>query len=270
MNTESVNPRTKGISNTTTENILAMINNEDATVACVVKECIPQIAKLVEVAVATLSQGGKIYYCGCGTSGRLAVADAAECPPTYGVASDLVNAVIAGGANAMVNALEGCEDSRERGAQAFEDAKISEKDMIIGISPAGRAPFVVAFMEKGKEVGCHVAAIVNNENTKMAEIADFSVVVLTGAEAITGSTRMKAGTSQKMILNMFSTALFIKMGCTYQNYMVNMIPNNIKLRARAISMISDILEIDATRAQELLEAKNWDIKAVIKSNIAEV
>ena len=263
MNTEQVNPRTKGISDASTEDMLTMINNEDATVAGAVKKSIPQIAKLVEAGVAALSRGGRVFYCGCGTSGRLAVADAAECPPTYGVPNDLVNAVIAGGIGAMINASEGCEDSRERGVQAFEDANITEKDLVIGISAAGRAPFVLAFMEKSKALGCTVGAIVNNEDTEMAKIAHIPVVTLTGAEAIKGSTRMKAGTSQKMILNMFSTALFIKMGCTYQNYMVNMIPNNQKLRARAVSMLCDILETNPQQAQHLLESADWNIKTVL-------
>lgn len=267
MNTESVNEKTKGISTASVEDALYMINDEDATVAGLVRKSIPQIAKLVKAGLRALEQGGRVFYCGCGTSGRLAVADAAECPPTYGVSRDLVNAVIAGGEKAMVNALEGCEDSRERGVEAFEKAGITNRDFVIGLSAAGRAPFVLAFMEKAKELGCQVGAIVNNEQTEMAKIADIAVETLTGAEAIKGSTRMKAGTSQKMILNMFSTALFIGRGCTYQNYMVNMIPNNIKLRARAVSMLVDILQIDEGEAATLLEEKNWDIKAVIKSKI---
>jgi N-acetylmuramic acid 6-phosphate etherase len=137
--------------------------------------------------------------------------------------------------------------------------------MVIGISAAGRPPFVLAFMEKAKELGCTVCAVVNNENTEMSRISDIAIETLTGAEAIKGSTRMKAGTSQKMILNMFSTALFIQMGCTYQNYMVNMIPNNTKLRARAVSMVADIMQTDANTATELLEANDWDIKKVINS-----
>ena len=267
MSTESVNERTRGISDSSTEDMLYMINYEDSTVAEAVKKNIPKIAKLVEAGVKALQNGGRVFYCGCGTSGRLAVAAAAECPPTYGVSRDLVTAVIAGGEKAVVNALEGCEDSREAGAKAFLDAGVKAGDLVIGISAAGRAPFVLAFMEKGKELGCTVAALVNNENTEMAALADIAVETLTGAEAIKGSTRMKAGTSQKMILNMFSTALFIRMGCTYQNYMVNMIPNNIKLRARAVAMLVDILETDEATAQSLLEAKDWDIKAVIKEKM---
>ena len=265
MNTESVNSKTKGISDATVEEALYMINDEDATVAAAVRKAIPSIAKMVTAGAKTLKNGGRIFYCGCGTSGRIAVADAAECPPTYGVDRELVNAVIAGGAKAMVNASEGCEDSRERGEQAFAEYGVCEKDMVIGISAAGRPPFVLAFMGKAKELGCTVCAVVNNENTEMARISDIAIETLTGAEAIKGSTRMKAGTSQKMILNMFSTALFIQMGCTYQNYMVNMIPNNTKLRARAVSMVADIMQTDANTATELLEANDWDIKKVINS-----
>ena len=267
MNTESVNERTRGISEASAEEMLYMINYEDSTVAEAVKKNVPQIAKLVEAGVAALKNGGRVFYCGCGTSGRLAVADAAECPPTYGVSPDLVTAVIAGGAKAVVNALEGCEDSREKGIEAFDNAGVKKGDLVIGISAAGRAPFVLAFMEKSKEAGCTVAAIVNNENTEMAALAHIAVETLTGAEAIKGSTRLKAGTSQKMILNMFSTALFIRMGCTYRNYMVNMIPNNTKLRGRAVAMLVDILEIDASAAQKLLEERNWDLKAVIKETV---
>ncbi|MBQ5926367.1 MAG: N-acetylmuramic acid 6-phosphate etherase, partial [Clostridia bacterium] len=264
MNTESVNQKTKGISDTTTEQALYMINDEDATVSLAVRKVIPAIAKMVDAGVKTLTNGGRIFYCGCGTSGRLAVADAAECPPTYGVSRDTVTAVIAGGVNAMINAAEGCEDSRERGEEAFFNANVSGKDMVIGISAAGRPPFVLAFMEKAKELGCTVCAVVNNENTEMAKIADIAVETLTGAEAIKGSTRMKAGTSQKLILNMFSTTLFVKMGHTYQNYMVNMIPNNVKLRKRAVSMLTDLLDTDEEKATALLEEHGWDIKATIK------
>ena len=263
MGTESVNRATTGISDASTEDMLRMINEQDATVAAAVNLCIPQIAKLVEAGVNTLKNGGRIFYVGCGTSGRLAVVDASECPPTYGVSRETVTAVIAGGPGAIVNAAEGCEDSRERGVAAFEEAGCKAGDLVIGISAAGRAPFVLAFMEAAKAAGCIVGAMVNNEGTPMAEIADIAVEALTGAEAITGSTRMKAGTSQKMMLNMFSTAVFIKMGCTVRNYMVNMKPTNIKLRARAVSIVSDILEITLEEAEKCLIEKDWSIRAAV-------
>lgn len=263
MSTESVNKNTVGISDATVEEALYMINDEDASVALAVRTQIPKIAAAVELGVKTINAGGRIFYCGCGTSGRIAVADAAECPPTYGVSPELVNAVIAGGSKAMINASEGCEDSVQKGIEAFEEAGVCGKDMVIGISAAGRAPFVLAFMQKAKEAGCVVCAIVNNTDTPMSQIADVAIETLTGAEAIKGSTRMKAGTSQKLILNMFSTALFIQLGCTYKNYMVNMVPNNTKLRSRAISMVSDILGVESEDALKLLEENDWNIKSVI-------
>ena len=257
--TETRNPRTDRIADGSTESVLRMIQREDATVPAVVRGCIPQIAKLVDAAVEALRSGGRILYCGAGTSGRLAVADAAECPPTYGIPRELVTAVIAGGEGAIVNASEGCEDSRENGVAAFERLNCSEKDMVIGISAAGRAPFVVAFMEQAKALGCRTGAIVNNLETDMAKIADIAIEALTGAEVIKGSTRMKAGSAQKMILNMFSTAVFVKMGCTWQNYMTHMKPTNSKLRKRAVAMICEILDLQEDAAQQLLESHNWDI-----------
>lgn len=259
--TEMRNPRSDKIADASTEGILRIIQREDATVPAVVKRCIPQIAKLVDAAVESLKNGGRIIYCGAGTSGRLAVADAAECPPTYGIPRELVTAVIAGGARAIVNASEGCEDSREGGITAFEEQNCTEKDLIIGISANGRAPFVVAFMEEAKKHGCKVGAIVNNRSTEMAKIADVTVEALTGAEVIKGSTRMKAGSAQKMILNMFSTAVFVKTGCTWQNYMTRMKPSNQKLRKRAIAMVCEILNVEEAIAEELLISHDWDIHA---------
>ena len=263
--TEMRNFRSDKIADGSSESILRIIQREDASVPAVVKRCIPQVAKLVDAGVDALKKGGRIIYCGAGTSGRLAVADAAECPPTYGVTNETITAVIAGGASAIINASEGCEDSRENGIAAFESQNCTQNDLIIGISAAGRAPFVVAFMEKAKELGCTVGAIVNNQKTDMAEIADITIEALTGAEVIKGSTRMKAGSAQKMILNMFSTAVFVKMGCTWQNYMTHMKPSNSKLKKRAISMICEILDIQENVAEELLVAHDWDIHTSLVS-----
>ncbi len=265
--TEAVNPATSAISDSTTPDILRLINAEDAKVAKIVEGCIPEVARLVDEAVECIKAGGHIIYCGAGTSGRLAVADAAECPPTYGVERETVRAVIAGGHGAIVNASEGCEDDCARGIEAFHAENCTENDLIIGISAAGRAPFVLAFMEEAKKLGCTVGAIVNNPHTEMAELADITVEALTGAEAIKGSTRLKGGSSQKMILNMFSTALFIKLGCTYKNYMVNMTPSNSKLRRRAVNMLVEILETDENRAQNLLEKHDWSIKNALKEGL---
>ena len=257
--TETRNPRSDNIADLSPEAILRIIGREDASVPAVVRGCIPAIAKLVEKGIDSLKKGGRIIYCGAGTSGRLAVADAAEIPPTYGVDRSRVVAVIAGGEKAIVNASEGCEDSREGGEKAFDFLACTEKDLVIGISAAGRAPFVVAFMEKAKKTGCTVGALVNNKNTDMAKIADIAVEALTGAEVIKGSTRMKAGSAQKMILNMFSTAVFVKSGYTWQNYMTHMNPSNSKLKKRAVSMVCEILGVAEQAAQSLLEAHDWDI-----------
>lgn len=261
--TETRNPRSDKIADGTSESILRIIQREDATVPAIVKRCIPQVAKLVDAAVHALKHGGRIIYCGAGTSGRLAVADAAECPPTYGIPRELVTAVVAGGTGAIVNASEGCEDSVEGGVAAFCSQNCTENDLIIGISAAGRAPFVVAFMEQAKQCGCTVGAIVNNRDTRMAEIADIAIEALTGAEVIKGSTRMKAGTAQKMILNMFSTAVFVKMGRTWQNYMTHMKPTNSKLKKRAIAMVCEIMNIPPDVAEQRLISHNWDIHSTL-------
>lgn len=265
MNTESLNLSTKNISEASTEEMLKMINNEDKTVAEVVEKCIPVISKLVDKAYETLSNGGRVFYCGAGTSGRLAIADAAELPPTYGLDPKRIVAIIAGGIGAMVNASEGCEDSRERAIATFKEYGISGKDMVIGISASGQAPFVITVMEEAKNLGCFVACITNNENTLMKACADLSVEALTGAEAIKGSTRMKAGTAQKMILNMFSTAVCIKLGYVYKNYMVNMVTSNRKLRKRAITMLCEIMNVDESVAQNALEQSDWSVYKAIKT-----
>lgn len=265
MNTESVNKNTANISSVSTEDMLKMINREDKTVADIVAECIPTVAKLVDAAYDCLSNGGRVFYCGAGTSGRLAVADAAELPPTYGLDPTRIVAIIAGGIGAMVNASEGCEDSRERALKTFEEYGIKKGDMVIGISASGQAPFVITVMEEAKKLNCTVGAITNNENTLMSKVADITVAALTGAEAIKGSTRMKAGTAQKMILNMFSTSVCIKLGYVYKNYMVNMVTSNRKLRQRAITMIVEILGVSEETAENALENNNWSVYEAIKA-----
>ena len=265
MNTESVNKSTENISNVSTAEMLTMINNEDKTVAAAVEKCIPQISLLVDKAYECLQNGGHVFYCGAGTSGRLAVADAAELPPTYGLDPKRIVAIIAGGIGAMVNASEGCEDSRERALKTFMEYGISKGDMVIGISASGQAPFVLTIMEEAKKLGCLVGAITNNSDTLLEKAADITVAALTGAEAIKGSTRMKAGTAQKMILNMFSTAVCIKLGYVYKNYMVNMVTSNRKLRKRAITMVCDISGISETEAEKALENNDWSVYEVLKS-----
>lgn len=265
MSTECVNKATEMISEVSTCEMLQLINNEDKKVASIVEKCIPQIAVLVDKGAEALKSGHRIIYCGAGTSGRLGIVDAAECPPTYGISPDCFTAVIAGGKEAVFRAAEGCEDSRERGIAAFDEAHCKSGDLVIGISVSGQAPFVCAFMQQAKKAGCTVGAIVNNEDCPMDKIADIVIMADTGAEAIKGSTRMKGGTAQKLILNMFSTAVCINMGYVYKNYMVNMQVSNSKLRKRAISMIEEITCVSADRAEKLLEDNNWIVRDALEA-----
>ena len=263
--TETVNEDTRHIAEGTTAEMLYMINNADATVAAAVRHCIPQIARLADAAVGCIENGGRMIYCGCGTSGRLGIIDAAECPPTYGLSPETITAVIAGGYGAIVNAAEGCEDSAMRADAAFEEKNVTAKDLVIGISAAGKPAFVMQFMKRAKELGCKVGAIVNNADTPMEALADYPVTVFTGAEVIRGSTRMKAGTAQKMILAMLSTTVCIKLGHVMGNYMVNMTVSNEKLQKRAVGMISDLCEVDADTALTLLNENGKNVKAAVRA-----
>ena len=240
--TESINKNTWNISESSTEEIVRLINQEDAKVAEVVKGCLQQIAELVELLCEKMKKGGRIFYCGAGTSGRLAIADAAECPPTYGVDKGNVVAIIAGGISAVLDASEGEEDNAEKGREVILAYRPGKNDTVIGVSAAGRAPFVLACMRAAKEQGSTVA------------------------EVVKGSTRMKAGTAQKMILNMISTAVFIKLGYVYHNFMVNMKVSNHKLEQRAVSMVSVLLGIDEKRAEAELKNNHWSVRAVLEQN----
>ena len=264
MSTEAWNPASVGISEAGTEDMLRLINDEEQKVADIVRDCIPQIALLVEEGTKAVSSGHRIIYVGAGTSGRLAIADAAECPPTYGISPECFTAVISGGHEAVFRAAEGAEDSREAGAAAFYENNCVKEDFIIGISVSGQAPYVVAFMEEAKKAGCMVAALVNNEGSPMTKVADLVVVADTGAEVIKGSTRMKGGTSQKMILNMFSTAVCIKLGCTYKNYMVNMKPTNSKLKRRSVAMVQEITGVSPEEAVKMLDDSEWSVRHAVE------
>ena len=262
--TEDINEYTKDIDTLSTYELLRKINREDETVAARVKEALPMITRAIDGIFENFSQGGRILYCGAGTSGRLSVVDASECPPTYGVSHDRVIATMAGGKEAMFKASENKEDSFEGG---YEEAKllgITALDTAFGISANGNAQFCLGFMTYAKEQGAKTIALTNNVNNKMSAFADYPITVLTGAEVVKGSTRMKAGTAQKMVLNMFSTALFIKSGCVISNLMVNMNPNNIKLRKRAISIVQTLTGKDEATCQALLEENGWSIRGALK------
>jgi N-acetylmuramic acid 6-phosphate etherase len=235
------------------EDIITNINNEDKTVPYAIETVIPDIKKLVEAVSDKMLSGGRLFYIGAGTSGRLAVVDASECPPTYGVPAGLVIAVIAGGAKAITKAVEKAEDDFVQGWKDLQSHNINDKDVVIGIAASGTTPYVIGALEEAKKLGIITASITNNPGSPLSQIADFPIAVDVGPEFVTGSTRMKSGTSQKLILNMISTAAMIQLGRVEDNKMVNMQLTNEKLIDRGTKMIMDKIKLeDYDRAKEML------------------
>jgi N-acetylmuramic acid 6-phosphate etherase len=263
MTTERRNPRSVDIDLFPTERILKIINAEDATVAAAVATSISDIAKLVDLAVQSIRSGGHVIYVGTGTSGRIAILDAAECPPTFGAPSDWVQAVIAGGPKAFAQASEGSEDDRNRVASDLKSKKITKNDLVICIAASGHTPYTQAALEFAKAKGSKTAAIVNVENSPMSKMADVTINVPVGPEVITGSTRMKAGTAQKLILNMISTAMMIRLGMTYSNWMINLSMTNQKLNERGRNMLQEILGVKPDEAARLIDASGSNLKVAV-------
>lgn len=261
--TEHINRDTFNIDIVGTHDILTMINNEDMKVAQAVKKSIPQIAKGVDIIVRNFLQGGRLFYVGAGTSGRLGVLDASECPPTFNVAPDMVQGVIAGGIRALKEAVEGAEDSEEMALQDFEDCDICDTDTIVGISASGNPRYVIKFLQVAKLRKCKTIVVTSNPQARMKDYADCFICVETGAEAISGSTRMKAGTAQKMVLNMLSTASMVKIGKTYHNLMIDVTPTNEKLKRRAVTIVTEICGCKEATARNVLEANGYKTKHAV-------
>lgn len=242
--------------------ILQNINKEDKSVPLAVEKAIPQIENLVNYLVPLIQKGGRLFYIGSGTSGRLGLVDASECPPTFGVSSTLITGILAGGMEAFQNAVEGSEDSQTQGWTDLQEHAISQDDFVLGITASGTTPYVVETIKKCQEMNIATGCITCNENTQLAFIADFPVEVITGPEFLTGSTRMKAGTAQKLVLNMISTSLMIKIGKVMGNKMVDMQLKNKKLINRGIRMLMSELSIDEEKAADLLQTHNSVRKAL--------
>ncbi|MEI3256030.1 MAG: N-acetylmuramic acid 6-phosphate etherase [Candidatus Gastranaerophilaceae bacterium] len=223
----------------------------------------PQIAKGVDIIVRNFLQGGRLFYVGAGTSGRLGVLDASECPPTFNVAPDMVQGVIAGGIRALKEAVEGAEDSEEMALQDFEDCDICDTDTIVGISASGNPRYVIKFLQVAKLRKCKTIVVTSNPQARMKDYADCFICVETGAEAISGSTRMKAGTAQKMVLNMLSTASMVKIGKTYHNLMIDVTPTNEKLKRRAVTIVTEICGCKEATARNVLEANGYKTKHAV-------
>ncbi|MEQ5393681.1 N-acetylmuramic acid 6-phosphate etherase [Proteus sp. fly-1013] len=243
--------------------LVTLINNADMTVANAVKKELPAIAKAVEKITERLQKGGRIFYVGAGTSGRLAVLDSAECPPTFGVSPALVQAIIAGGHDAMLKAVENIEDSQEAAIEELQRRHVSHKDVVIGIAASGRTPFTVAALQYGKKLKALTVSITTRGKSMMSEIADLSIAPDVGAEVLTGSTRMKSGTAQKMILGMLSTSVMTKLGKVHKNLMVDVIASNEKLQRRAEGIVSEVCGISNERARTLLQMVNYHPRKAI-------
>lgn len=250
IKTEKRNDKTKDIDILPTEEILKLINEEDKTVAFAVSKCIKQITEVTEKVVLAIENGGRLIYIGAGTSGRVGVIDAVECYPTFGVSNDEVMCLMAGGEKAFVKAVEGAEDDEMLAVQNLKDANLTNKDVVIGIAASGRTPYVVGGCKYAKKIGAVTGCIVTTPKSVLAELVDYKIEAITGAEVITGSTRMKSGTAQKMICNMISTAAMIKLGHVYQNLMIDVVPTNKKLVSRSINIIKEITNISEEEALE--------------------
>lgn len=270
LTTEMRNEKSTNIDNMSTKNILTLINNEDMIVAKRIQDVLPEIEKTVDVVCESFKSGGRLFYVGAGTSGRLGILDAVECPPTFSTSPELVQAVMAGGMKAIEKAVEGAEDSGEIGARDLEERKLTEKDVVIGIAASGRTPYVIGALNYANQVGASTVSLSSNENSVIGQYADIKIDVLTGPEVITGSTRMKAATAHKLILNMITSASMIKMGKIYENLMVDVSVSNIKLRERAKGILSTITKIPYAETERFLELANYEVKPAIVMIKADV
>ena len=262
--TEARNPKARGLEGFTTRQILDLMNDEDATVAAAVRGALPAIEKGVEAIVEAIAKGGHVLYVGAGTSGRLGVLDASEAPPTFGVEPELFRGIIAGGDAALRTSIEGAEDEEWAGRRDVAQA-VRRNDVIVGISASGRAPYVIGGLEAGENVASATIGITCNADSPLARAADIPIIVDVGPEILAGSSRLKAGTATKLVLNMLSTAAMIRSGRTRGDLMIDLRPTNAKLRARAIRMVQDETGITEDQARERLEAAGWSVRKALDS-----
>jgi N-acetylmuramic acid 6-phosphate etherase len=260
---EGRNPRTMDIDLLPAAAILHRINDEDRLVPEAVGRVIPQIAAAVERIVAAFGRGGRLVYIGAGTSGRLGVLDASECPPTFGVPAGMVIGLIAGGPTALTTSIEGAEDDPAAGAEALRGIGLTASDVVVGIAVSGRTPYVLGALAHARGIGAATVALSCNPDSAIAALADIAISPVVGPEVLTGSTRMKSGTAQKLVLNMLTTASMIRIGKTYQNLMVDVRPTNQKLLARAVRIVMQASGCEADAAQAALSRSGNDVKLAI-------
>lgn len=261
--TEQENPRTEQISSLSTADIVRLMNDEDASVAKAVAEVLADVTRAIDQIVKRIQEGGRLFYIGTGTSGRLGVLDAAECPPTFGVSPDLVQAVIAGGYDACYRAVEASEDDAAAGARDLEQRGFNKADVLVGIAASGRTPYTVGAVEYARRIGALTVAITCAPESAITKAAGIPIAPLVGPEVIAGSTRLKAGTAQKLILNMISTATMIRLGYVTGNRMTNMQTRNVKLRARAIRILQSESGLDEQQAETFLDEANGNLAVAL-------
>ena len=261
--TEQRNPNSMHVDSLSALEIVQLMNEEDKQVPLAIEKCLPQIAQAVECIVAAFQQGGRLVYIGAGTSGRLGVLDASECPPTFGVSPEMVKGIIAGGERALRHPIEGAEDSKAQAVVDLQTIQFSSKDVLVGIAASGRTPYVIGALEYAKSLGSVTVSIASNPNSAMANIVDIAIDTVVGAEVLTGSSRLKSGTAQKLVLNMLTTASMILMGKCYQNLMVDVQASNEKLKARAIRIVMQATDCDKALAEETLKQADQNAKLAI-------
>lgn len=261
--TEQRNPNSMHVDSLSALEIVQLMNQEDKQVPLAIEKCLPQIAQAVECIVAAFQQGGRLVYIGAGTSGRLGVLDASECPPTFGVSPEMVKGIIAGGERALRHPIEGAEDSKAQAVVDLQTIQFSSKDVLVGIAASGRTPYVIGALEYAKSLGSVTVSIASNPNSGIANIVDIAIDTVVGPEVLTGSSRLKSGTAQKLVLNMLTTASMILMGKCYQNLMVDVQASNEKLKARAIRIVMQATDCDKALAEETLKQADQNAKLAI-------
>ena len=261
--TEQRNPNSMHVDSLSALEIVQLMNQEDKQVPLAIEKCLPQIAQAVECIVAAFQQGGRLVYIGAGTSGRLGVLDASECPPTFGVSPEMVKGIIAGGERALRHPIEGAEDSKAQAVVDLQTIQFSSKDVLVGIAASGRTPYVIGALEYAKSLDSVTVSIASNPNSAMANIVDIAIDTVVGPEVLTGSSRLKSGTAQKLVLNMLTTASMILMGKCYQNLMVDVQASNEKLKARAIRIVMQATDCDKALAEETLKQADQNAKLAI-------
>lgn len=265
--TEQRNPASTDLDLLDTLQLVTLINDQDARVAPAVQQELPAIARAIDAIAERMRRGGRLLYVGAGTSGRLGVLDAAECPPTFNSPPELVVGLIAGGDHALRHSVESVEDQPDAGADALREQDVGPGDAVVGIAASGRTPFVLGAIDFANEIGALTIGLCNTPNAALTSIVDIAIVPVVGPEVLTGSTRMKAGTAQKMVLNMLSTGIMVKLGKTYGNLMVDVQPTNAKLRRRAVGIVSDATGISTAEAEVALAETQGNVKAAIVARL---